>query len=107
MEFIMTSVFDRLWGSLGLNDDDLRNLQNSLIINPNTGDVIQGTGGARKTRFALQNIGKSGGVRIIYVSLPSLQKLHLLLCYSKSYQDDLNPEQKKQIKLLIKTLKEV
>jgi len=104
-EFIMTAAFDRLWNSLGLNDNDLRSLQNKLIENPYAGDVIQGTSGARKVRFALNNIGKSGGARVIYANIANSQELYLLLCYSKGQQDDLNPEQKKQIKMLVQALK--
>ena len=105
-EFIMTAVFDRLWNGLGLTDEALRNFQSKLIMNPVAGDVIQGTNGARKIRFALPNTGKSGGIRIIYTDIAHSQQIHLLLCYSKGKQDNLTPEQKKQVKMLIQTLKE-
>jgi len=103
----MTAVFDKLWEDLGLNDDDLRDLQNKLIENPYTGDVIQGTSGARKIRYALNNTGKSSGIRIIYANVAHSQMLYLLLCYAKGQQDDLNPEQKKQVRKLVQSLKEV
>ena len=106
-EFIITSVYDKLWVRLGLTDDDLRDLQNLLMINPAAGDIIQGTGGARKIRFTLSNIGKSGGVRIIYTDITHLKRIYLLLCYPKSQQDDLSHDQKKQVKALIETLKGV
>ena len=49
-EFIMTSAFDRLWDKLDLNDDNLKTFQSLLLENPFIGDIIKGTGGARKTR---------------------------------------------------------
>lgn len=101
----MTPVYDRIWNSLGLNDEGLRELQNLLMQNPFTGDIIQGTGGARKMRFAQNNTGKSGGIRIIYIDITHLDQLYLLLCYPKNRQDDLTEEQKKQVKAVIKTLK--
>ena len=104
-EFIMTLVFDKLWSKLNLTDDDLSELQISLMTNPRIGDIIQGTGGARKVRFALPGVGKSAGVRVIYIDLTLKQRTYLILCYPKSQQDDLSQEQKKQVKSLIETLK--
>ncbi|MCL2353073.1 MAG: type II toxin-antitoxin system RelE/ParE family toxin [Defluviitaleaceae bacterium] len=106
-EFIMTKTFDKLWSSLALNDEDLRQLQNMLLKNPLIGDIIQGTGGARKIRSALPHTGKSGGIRIIYFDMIHLGKLLLILCYPKSKQDDLSQEQKSQIRAAIEALKEV
>ncbi|MCD6056408.1 MAG: hypothetical protein K0R12_1370 [Gammaproteobacteria bacterium] len=38
-----------------------------IALNPLSGDLIQGTGGARKIRWAnVPGKGKSGGARIIY-----------------------------------------
>ena len=104
-EFIMTPVFDRLWEKLGLGDNELRVLQSQLVENPLSGDIIKETSGARKARFALSNTGKSGGLRIIYLDISHVQKLFLLLCYPKSKQDNLTPEQKKQIKKIVEALK--
>ena len=104
-EFIMTLVFDRLWSSLKLTDDDLRKLQTALMTNPKIGDIIQGTGGARKVRFALPDTGKSKGIRVIYVDITRLRQLYLIICYPKSQQDDLTGEQKRHVKALIETLK--
>ncbi len=50
-EFIYTSPFRKSWEMMGLNDDDLKELENILLSNPQTGSVIQGTGGARKMRI--------------------------------------------------------
>ena len=69
------------------------------------GDMIIGSGGAVKLRFALPGKGKSGGLRIIYIDVAHKEKVYLLLCYSKSDQDDLTNEQKQQLKPLIKTLR--
>ena len=57
--FIMTSEFDKAWSSLGLTDKDLKNLQNELLNNPDSGDLIKGTHGCRKIRISLDNRGKS------------------------------------------------
>jgi len=41
-------------------------LQNELLINPEKGDLIKGTAGARKIRMASVGRGKRGGSRVIY-----------------------------------------
>lgn len=48
--FIETPLFTKKWYELELTDDDLRSLQNILLQDPKTGDVIKGTGGLRKRR---------------------------------------------------------
>ena len=66
-EFISTKQFDEQWNSLGLSDNDLRNLQTMLLENPKTGSVIRGTGRLRKMRFNYGNRGKSHCARVFYV----------------------------------------
>jgi len=106
-EFIMTTVFDRLWDKQGLSDDDLLRLQIDLMTNPKTGDIIKGTDGARKMRFALYDTGKRGGIRIIYIDLETKEQIYLILCYTKSRQDNLTSEQRETVRGLVNTLKGV
>ena len=54
-EFVRTSTFDRSWTATGLTDEDLRELENILLANPQTGDVIPHLSRGRKLRFALGN----------------------------------------------------
>ena len=68
-EFINAAIFDKRWKELGLSDDDLRDLQNILLVNPKAGKVIEGTGGAAKIRYAISGKGKSGGARVIYADI--------------------------------------
>lgn len=67
--FIEVPLFTKKWKELGLTDEDLRDLQNILLQNPKSGDVIQGTGGLRKIRIPMKGRGKSGGSRVIYVDI--------------------------------------
>ena len=106
-EFIRTSYFDKYWHAMKLHDDDLRELEIFLMENPGSGDVIQGTGGAVKLRWALSGNekGKRGGIRVIYIDLLHKEHTHLLLCYPKNKQETLNEAQRKQIKQLTTILK--
>ncbi len=51
-----------------LTDEEYRVLQIALMQNPESGEVIRGTGGLRKLRFgdARRGKGKRGGLRVIY-----------------------------------------
>lgn len=104
--FVLTHGFERSWADLGLGDDELGELQNLLVVNPEAGDVIQDTGGARKIRIPMENRGKSGGGRVIYVDVVIRERIYLLLAYPKSAQSDLTPEQKKMVRKLVKIIKE-
>ena len=64
--FIEVPLFTKRWSEIGLTDDDLRQLQIMLLKDPESGPVIEGTGGIRKVRFPLDNRGKSGSVRVCY-----------------------------------------
>jgi len=62
---------------------DKENLILYLSEHPSTGDVIQGTGGIRKLRWAKGNKGKSGGFRVIYYFHNEDMPLYLLAIFSK------------------------
>ena len=49
-----------------MDDEERKALVDFLALNPMAGDLIQGTGGIRKLRWALEGRGKRGGSRIIY-----------------------------------------
>ncbi len=63
-----------------------------IADNPLAGDVIPGTGGVRKVRWARQGMGKRGGARVIYYTRLANGELVLLLVYAKAKFDNLRPE---------------
>lgn len=90
---------------MGLGDNELKLLEELLLSNPQEGDVIQGTGGARKLRFQLEGRGKRGGARVIYVDIFEKEKLYFLFAYPKNVQENLTNEQKEIIKSMIELIK--
>ena len=72
--------------------------------NPEAGDIIEGTGGLRKMRFAdaKRGKGKRGGLRVIYYWWLAGKQFWLFTIYSKDEKDDLSPAQKRILKALIK-----
>ena len=104
-EFIRTAPFERSWAAAGLDDSDLRELENMLLIDPAAGTVIPGLNGCRKLRFQLPGRGKSGGARVIYVDIIIREKIFLLLAYPKNVQENLTPEQKRSLYSLVDIIK--
>ena len=68
-EFIFTKPFLASWKAMVLDTASLKILEEILLENPHTGDVIQGSGGARKMRIQLDGRGKSGGGRVVYLDV--------------------------------------
>lgn len=103
-EFVMPPEFDKCWKDIGLTDNDLKRLQSELLLNPQVGCVIQGTGGLRKMRFAFENKGKSGSIRVVYVDFVIYEKIYLISAYTKSEKENLTKAECNQIKTQIEHL---
>jgi mRNA-degrading endonuclease RelE of RelBE toxin-antitoxin system len=86
-----------------LSDEAFRALQALLMQMPETGDVIQGTGGLRKLRFGdeRRQKGKRGGIRVIYYWWARGMQCWLFTLYGKDVQDDLSAEQKRMLKTML------
>ncbi len=80
-------------------------LHGYLIQHPEKGDVIPGTGGIRKLRWAASGRGKRGGARVIYFYHVVGSKIYLMTCYVKKDQDDISPQVKKQLKAVVDLIK--
>ena len=102
MEFVEAPPFTRhLLGYL--NEDAYRELQACLSANPEAGDLMPGTGGFRKMRWADARRGKGrrGGLRIIYYHFSSDHQIWLMTLYGKDEASDLTGQQKKALKIAI------
>ena len=104
-KFVYTMSFRKSWAAMGLDDKDLVELEKILLLNPKIGDVIQGTGGARKMRIQLEGRGENGGGRVVYIDVFEKEHLFLLLAYPKNVQSDLTSEQKLAIKKVVEEIK--
>src|SRR5262245_29337909 len=81
-----------------LTDDELAELQHFLNEHPYAGDVVKGSGGIRKLRWARQGTGKSGGVRVLHYARTHDGEIWLILIYSKSTRDSIPGHVLKAIK---------
>jgi mRNA-degrading endonuclease RelE of RelBE toxin-antitoxin system len=98
--FIETSVFTRHIVDL-LDDTDYTILQRALLLNPALGDIIPGSGGIRKLRWAAKGHGKSGGARVIYYWAVSVETILLLDAYPKNVKADLTKDELKKLRRIV------
>ena len=106
MKFRRTSAFTRRWDKLGYGDEDQDELESLLTEKPEAGDLIKGTGGVRKLRYALPgNKGKSSGSRICYYFQSSEGTIFLMVIYPKSEKDNLTKKERNTLRDIVKTLK--
>ena len=103
IEFIETPMFTRQIKQIA-TDEELRELQKTLIESPDKGDLIQKTGGLRKVRMATGNQGKSGSARVIYF-LATAEVIYLVLAYAKNEKESLTAAEKADLKKLTQLLK--
>lgn len=102
--FVELPSFMARWKALGLTDTDLLRLEVELMSNPKVGAVLRGTGGVRKVRFAFEDRGKSGSVRVIYIDFEIYEKIFLLTAYAKANQANLTDKERNDLKGLVELL---
>jgi len=79
MEFIEAPAFTRHLDRY-LSEEAYRSLQDHLALAPESGDVMPGTGGFRKIRWADTRRGKGrrGGLRVIYYYFSNQRQIWLM-----------------------------
>jgi hypothetical protein len=69
---------------VGLGEQERDEIVTYLARHPDAGDLMLGTGGARKLRFAGRSKGKSGGYRVVtffrFSCSISMEKVHAPTC---------------------------
>lgn len=76
-----------------------------IARNPKEGDVIPGTGGVRKLRFAIQGKGKRGGVRVIYYYYDDRNPVLLFTVFGKNEKSDLTKKEKNILYEIVQGIK--
>lgn len=91
----------------GSADTLLRGIQNELVAKPDRGAMVSGLGGIRKARMAnpARGKGKRGGFRYLYLYLEQMQRVHLMLLLDENEQEDLNEEQRRQVREWVEQIK--
>lgn len=86
--FIETRLFTRLVGRY-LSDTEYAWVQDTLLRDAGSGNLIPGAGGIRKLRWSRKGAGKRGGLRIIYHAMPREGFIWMLTIYAKNEVEDI------------------
>ena len=94
--FIESSVFERIL-PVYLDDDEYSEFQQFLMQNPEAGELVPGSGGVRKVRWARPGMGKRGGLRVIYFVRYQPNEFWMLTLYAKAQREDVPAHILKQL----------
>ena len=87
-EFIELPPFAAVREELFADEESFAAFQLYLCHHPHAGDVIPGTNGCRKIRWAAKGKGKRGGARVIYFLRLAEESIVLVAAYGKGERDD-------------------
>jgi hypothetical protein len=90
--------------SVGLTEKEREDIALWIAANPDAGDAIEGTGGARKVRFAGKGKGKSGGYRVITFYSGTDIPVFLLNVFAKNEKADLSQKERNTLKRVLSDL---
>jgi mRNA-degrading endonuclease RelE of RelBE toxin-antitoxin system len=90
-----------------LSDRERQEVVDYLSSYPKAGDIMQGTGGIRKLRWARGGRGKSGGVRIIYYYHDDRIPLYILTVFGKNEKANLSKAERNELAKLVGVLAKV
>jgi hypothetical protein len=82
----------------GLSDDEMSTIAATISNDPSAGELIPGTGGARKLRFAGRGKGKSGGYRTVSYFAGEDIPVLLLALISKGERADLSQAERNELR---------
>lgn len=88
----------------GLSDEERTWIVDFIAYDPDAGDEIKGTGGARKIRFSGKGKGKSGGYRVITFYSGDDIPTFLLNIFAKNERADLSQTERNEFKAVLSEL---
>jgi hypothetical protein len=88
----------------GVSADELDAIAMYIAEHPVCGDLIPGTGGARKVRFAPEGRGKRGGYRIVHFFAADDVPVFLLAILSKGQRADLTQGERNGLRRILGSL---
>jgi hypothetical protein len=83
---------ERIW-----SEEEIRRLIDHVALNPEVGDILQGTGGVRKMHWRASGRGRRGGARVVYFFPSPDCPIYLLLACAKAQADDLSPDERQVV----------
>ena len=101
MRFVETPVFTAALRR-HLDDEQYRQLQIALMLRPEQGPVIHGSGGLRKVRWATPAAASAAGCGSSTTGRLASEAFYMVYAYTKSEQGDLTPAQTRQLGRLVR-----
>lgn len=101
---VETNSFIRGAKEAEMSDDERQDLVVFISKNPDAGDLIVGTGGARKLRIPFKGKGKSGGARVVTYFAGDDVPVFLLDVYSKGDKINLSMAERNELRVILGSL---
>ncbi|MEK0082684.1 type II toxin-antitoxin system RelE/ParE family toxin [Benzoatithermus flavus] len=98
---VETQAFLAHCKAAGVSEDERKIMVAFLAANSEAGDLIVGTGGARKVRFAGRGKGKSGGYRVITCFGGGAILVFLIALFSKGERSDLSQAERNELRVML------
>jgi hypothetical protein len=103
---VMTPLFLADAKAAGVVSDEIDGIATLIASDPQAGDLIVGTGGARKVRVGGKGKGKSGGYRVItFYAAPDVP-VFLLRLVAKGQRADISQGDRNTLRIVLSTLAE-
>lgn len=100
---IETQAFLASAKDAGLTDDFRTFIVQTISDDPMMGDLMAGTGGCRKSRFAGRGKGKSGGYRTVHYNGSDDVPILLLVVMDKGERDNLSHAERNALRQMAQT----
>ena len=101
---IQTRTFLADAKTAGVTEDEMFDLVSVIAADAGAGDIIPGTGGARKVRIGGKGKGKSGGYRVITYFAVVDVPVFLLRLVSKGQRADIGQADRNALQSFLSTL---
>lgn len=105
MTVVETKGFSRSAKGL-MKRQEVNALIEVLAAEPESGDIIQETGGLRKIRFAVGGKGKSGSVRVVYYFHNERVPVFLLTVFAKKEKDNLSKAERNALAKVARAIRD-
>lgn len=101
---LLTPTFERQAKAAGLTDEEIQDLASVIGSDPEVGDLMAGTGDARKLRFAGRGKGKSGGYRTVHYFGGTDVPVFLLALIDKGERANLSKAERNELASILPRL---
>ena len=89
-----------------LTEAQMAEVITTVAKEPEIGEIMAGTGGIRKFRYASrEGKGKSGGARVIYLAIMSKGRVHLLDIFAKNVKENVSQAERNELAKIARVMK--